>query len=386
MPTKSQTKINKAGIYSHIYNKGIDNKIIFNEEEDYRVFIGYLEDYLTPPKDPSTTKKAFEINGRKYIGTPHQPKNYHNQVELVAYSLLPDHFHLLLYYVTRESLEKFIRSLCTRYSIYFNKKYGRSGSLFEGPYKSVRVLENSSLSYLTRYIHQASDYSSYEEYIGSRKTSWVKPNIALSLLGKDVDQYKDFVDKYEPEENEKELISKIIIETGTTHLEKGALTISANGDKELDTNYKHISRTPEILIVSSVMFFVLFGLGLRNIMASTSNLGFPLPISLNPSQSQQVLGTENTNFSENKPEPTSEPTPEVTPQLSQEEPEADITVKIDEAFSSINIREKPSSGSAKLGKASGGDTFEFVSKDAGWYKVKLKDGSTGFISKAFIVD
>lgn len=390
MPAKSQSKINKAGIYSHIYNKGTDNKIIFNAEEDYRVFIGYLEEYLTPPKDPSTTKRAFEINGHKYVGTPHQPKNYHNEVELIAYSLLPDHFHLVLHQVNRGSLEKFMRSLATRYSIYFNKKYVRGGTLFAGPYKSVRVLADSILPRLVRYIHQESEYSSHKEHIGSRETSWVNPSIALSLFGKGEDQYKDFLDKYEPDEKEIELVSKIIIETATPHLERRDFTMSTNGDREQNTDLKHISRVPEILIVSCVMFFVLFGLGVRNIMVSQSYSGFPLPISSQSQEAAQVLGTENTNSSENQPEPTSEPTPQPTPetiaQLPQEEPREVLKVKIDEAFSSVNIRKEPSSDSVKLGKASGGDTFEFVSKDAGWYGIKLPDGSTGFISKAFIVE
>ena len=133
MPAKNLQRIDKEGLYFHIYNKGVEEKIIFSDGEDYRVFLRFLEEYLTTPQDPENTKKTFQIHGRTFRGTPHQPKNYFNAVELVAYSLMPNHFHLALSQVTKGSVENFIRSLCTRYSIYFNKKYTHSGPLFAGP-------------------------------------------------------------------------------------------------------------------------------------------------------------------------------------------------------------------------------------------------------------
>ena len=137
MPAQNLQRTKEIGIYSHIYNKGVEKRILFNDEEDYAVFLNFLKDYLSALKDPDSLKKDFKVNGRTFQGTPHQPKNYFNQVELLAYSLMPDHFHLILHQKTRGSLESFIRSLCTRYSIYYNKKYQRTGSLFEGPYKSA---------------------------------------------------------------------------------------------------------------------------------------------------------------------------------------------------------------------------------------------------------
>lgn len=380
MPAQGLHRTDEEGIYLHIYNKGVEERIIFNDDEDYEVFLNYLRDYLTAPKDPDSTKKVFKVNGHTFRGIPHQPKNYCKDVELIAYALMPDHFHLLLHQVTRGSLEKFIRSLCTRYSIYFNKKYNRAGSLFAGPYKSVHIKNDLSLPYLTRYFHQAGGYSSYQEYIGSRKTSWVKPQVVLSLLKIGEGEYKDFVEKDELDEKQNELVTGIIIDKEVHLLERRDLTGSENEDKNNDSDLIVRSRLPEILAVSSIMFFVLFGLGLRNIMVSGSSSALPLPIPIQSRPTPAVLGTENTESTEDQ----SEPTPEITPQVSQEALKEILTVKTEDAFSSVNIRQEPSTDSAKLGKASDGDSFEFVSKDEEWYEVKLPDGQVGFISAKYI--
>src|SRR3989344_6913923 len=182
MPAKNLYREDKEGIYSHIYNKGVEKRIIFNDEKDYEVFQGFLKDYLTIPQDPENIKKEFSVHGRIFRGTPHQPKNYFNKVELIAYSLMPDHFHLLLRQKARGSLESFIRSLCTRYSIYFNKKYQHTGALFEGPYKSVQIKDKTRMLYLTRYLHHAGGYSSYARYLGKMATSWVNPEIVQSFF------------------------------------------------------------------------------------------------------------------------------------------------------------------------------------------------------------
>src|SRR3989344_4849388 len=222
MPAKNLQRENEEGIYSHIYNKGIEKRVIFNDEDDYEVFQGFLRDYLTPSKDPESIKKDFEVHGRIFRGTPHQPKNYFSKVELIAYSLMPDHFHLLLRQKARGSLESFIRSLCTRYSIYFNKKYQHTGTLFEGSYKSVQIKDKPRLMHLARFLHLCpkeyhtgltEDYSSYAEYLGARETLWVKPKVILSLFGKGMVDYKNFVEKYEPDQKEKEFIKDITFES-----------------------------------------------------------------------------------------------------------------------------------------------------------------------------
>ncbi len=381
MPAKNLYREAKEGIYSHIYNKGAEKRIIFNDEGDCEVFLGFLKDYLTAPQDPESIKKSFTVNGRIFRGTPHQPKNYFNRVELIAYSLMPDHFHLLVHQKTRGSVESFMRSLCTRYSMYFNKKYQHTGALFEGPYKSVQIADELRLLHLTRYLHHAGGYSSYAEYLGARVTSWVKSKVVQSFfdkvktdLSKETHSYKDFVEKYTLSQKEKELIENITFESETAHLErnlerrdparnvKNPSEVPTEPSEEthlVHQDLKPLQRIPEIVMIT-VVFLVLVTVGIKNINASPN----------------KVLGSVAA------PAATLAPPP-----MAGEEKKAKtmLVIKIDNASdsASVNIRQKPTVNSEKIGTAHDGDTFEFVSENEGWYEVKLATES-GFISAAYI--
>ena len=409
MPAKNLSRINVGGVYLHIYNKGADKRIIFNDEKDYEVFLGFLKGYLTVPQDPESIKKSFTVHGRIFRGTPHQPKNYFNKVELIAYSLMPDHFHLLLHQKTRGSLESFMRSLCTRYSMYFNKKYQHTGALFEGPYKSVLIKDESRLLHPTRFLHHNGGYSSYAEYLGTRVTSWVKPKVVLSFFGKGTGSYKDFVEKYELSQKEKELIEGIILESETAHLERRGLArnvenpppeiFSESSEKiHTESNLKPHQRIPEFL-ATSVVFLLLLTFGIRNIMASTAKSS--LTSSTVPSTSSEIKPTISATSIPDSPTfssdhlsltdmlniSTSSAVLSETENIQEIKPKIILTVKIDGSSASssaqVNIRQKPTTASRKIGQARDGDTFEFVSIDSGWYEVKLATGS-GFISAAFI--
>ena len=362
MPAINLHRIDGEGIYSHIYNKGIEGRIIFCDNDDYEVFLGFLQDYLTAPKDPDSVKKTFQVRGRTFRGTPHQPKNYLNKVELIAYNLMPDHFHLLLHQKTRGSLENFIRSLCTRYSMYFNKKYQRTGTLFGGPYKSVPIRDESHLSYLSRFFHYTGGYSSYPEYLGARVTSWIKPKVVLSFFDKKKRSYKDFVEKYELGQKEKELTDGITLDNETGHLERRGLAREA---LHPNPDWKSHLKMPAFLTISTVVFLLLVTLGIRNIAVATTKSAQPLPTPAILAETEEV-------------KPESAQTEEVKPTVI-------LTIKTDDGSSKVNIRQQPATNSGKVGKAKDGDTFEFISIDSGWYEVKLADGSTGFISAKYLV-
>ncbi len=61
MPAKNLQRVDKKGGFSHLYNRGIAGKVIFNNEQDYEVFRGFLKDYLTPPTNPESIKKTFTV-------------------------------------------------------------------------------------------------------------------------------------------------------------------------------------------------------------------------------------------------------------------------------------------------------------------------------------
>lgn len=356
MPAKSFQGAAEGGTYCHVYNRGIENRNIFADDADYLVFLDFLKDYLSTPKTPENTKKDFTINGRAYRGVPHQPKNYFNRVELLAYSLKPDHFHLLLHQKTQKSLQGLIRSLATRYSMYFNKKYSHTGSLFAGPYKSVIISGEQSLLLLTRYLHKDGGDSSYPEYSGTKQTPWVRTKVVLSAKFKE-GNYKDFIEKYEPNQKELELLEKITIDAGQ-HLERRDLA---------KHNLQLWSRAPELL-ASCAVFVLLLGLGVRNITTAAKS----------PQNSSAILGAGTTSAARVSPSPIAAPAPP-TPS-----PEPKIVLTVRYAAGPVNIREKPTTQSQKIGEAKDGDKFEFISENSGWYQVKLPDGQNGFINSQYI--
>jgi len=213
MASKNSIKPNLENAFYHAYNRGVEKRLIFQDDQDHKVFLSYLKEYLSPPPDPEKLLKSITFKDTVFKGIPRQPKNFHKRLELLSYCLMPNHFHLLVKQVAKTSMESFIHSLLLRYSMYFNKKYDRVGPLFQGRFKGVLIDNDSYLLHLTRYIHLnpseyvkdlSAAYSSYAEYLGLRNTLWVKPDFILNFFNKTtlpefikVNSYRNFVENYE---------------------------------------------------------------------------------------------------------------------------------------------------------------------------------------------
>lgn len=122
MPQKNSIKIYVENSYYHVYNRGVEKRKIFLDDQDYKVFLKYLKESLTEPPPPEKIEKTFTLQGASFKGIPRMPKNYYQRVDLIAYCLMPNHFHLLIRQSEKRLLESFMRSVSTRYSMYFNKK------------------------------------------------------------------------------------------------------------------------------------------------------------------------------------------------------------------------------------------------------------------------
>lgn len=358
MTAKDLQRVSEGGSYCHVYNKGIEGRNLFQDEDDYNVFLGYLEDYLSAPKSAEKAKKDFVIKGRTYRGVPHQPKNYFNKIELIAYSLKPNHFHLLLHQKAHKSLQGFIRSLCTRYSIYYNKKYSRGGSLFEGPYKSVNITNGPDIIPLIQYLHEEKGNSSYPQYADQKNTPWLKTNLAQPL--------KNSGGEYTLNKKDLDLLEKIAIDkkqVNETPQNNNLERINLKSNKPEKVHLQPWLRIPE-LIASGAMFAILLGYGIRNVnisSASATTLG------------AKVSATSSAAVSPSpavSPQPTASPLPEIL-----------VTVKKTDI--PINIRSQPSKDSKVIGVAQEGDTFPLVSEDGDWDQIKLSDGS-GFIFSSLV--
>lgn len=140
------------GEYYHIYNRGIDKRIVFKLERDYKRFVMLLyvannqeslrlDDLLNQNKNNKTYQEIFSIKRGKPL------------VSVGAWCLMPNHFHLLLREETDGGISKFMKKIGTGYSMYFNIKYQRTGSLFGGPFKSKCITEDLYLKHLFGYLN-----------------------------------------------------------------------------------------------------------------------------------------------------------------------------------------------------------------------------------------
>lgn len=211
MPAKNAIKTYLPNGYYHIYNRGVEKRLIFTDRQDESVFLEYLKQYLSP-KD---VQKLSEIIANPLSGAKEksnalkqlQLNNFSHDVDLLAYCLMPNHFHLLIKQSTDRAIETFMRSLSTRYVQYFNRRHNkRVGGLFQDTYKAVLIETKEQLLHLSRYIHlnpaskayslkESPQPSSYRNYLKTIKQDWVKPQEILTYFAQTgFNSYKSFVE------------------------------------------------------------------------------------------------------------------------------------------------------------------------------------------------
>lgn len=138
----------------HIYNRGVDKRDIFIDEKDYFRFIHDLfemnNDNMVVNMARSLDRSTFEVEPRT-IGTDRKPRDL--LVEILVFTLMPNHFHLILRQRKEGGIVKFMQKLGTGYTMYFNQKRKRSGALFQGRFKAILIKGEEHLIYLPYYIH-----------------------------------------------------------------------------------------------------------------------------------------------------------------------------------------------------------------------------------------
>lgn len=215
MPAKNTIKTFAEDSYYHVYNRGVEKRNIFLDDHDFRMFLHLLKLYLSPPTKDNTKRLT-----RNNLVRPRPVKSIHQEIELIAFCLMPNHFHLLLKQVDRTGMTRLMRKLATAYVMYFNDKYNRVGTLFEGIYKAALIDSEYYLLHLSRYLHLNPSeltrnnlvnypYSSYPYYLGRKNAAWINPTPVLSYfkseknnLLKPVNSYRDFVEAYRGDSSE----------------------------------------------------------------------------------------------------------------------------------------------------------------------------------------
>lgn len=133
-----------SGEYYHLYNRGNSKQKIFHDTQDYERFLKLL--FL------SNSDKNFKIHLLKERNV-YKIERGKSLVAIGAYCLMPNHFHILITQPENGNISKFMQKVSTGYVMYYNQKYKRTGTLFEGKFKAEHANEDRYLKYLFSYIH-----------------------------------------------------------------------------------------------------------------------------------------------------------------------------------------------------------------------------------------
>jgi REP element-mobilizing transposase RayT len=204
MPSRNTVRQDAAENYYHVYARGINKAAVFVEATDKEYFLYLLSRHLS--NDAVANKQGYAY--------PH----YKGQLELLAYCLMDNHFHLMFYQLEQGTLTAMMKSVTVAYTTYFNRKYKRSGPLFGGRFKASRIHEESYLLHVSRYIHlnpRRWKYFPYSSLVHIRKASepeWLQTGRLLSQHASR-QAYLEFVADYE---DHKQILDKLKHELADT--------------------------------------------------------------------------------------------------------------------------------------------------------------------------
>ena len=187
------------GEFYHVYNRGVDHRGVFGDSFDIDRFYQSMQEFNSVDPIGSIYENAFLL-GR---GTSKSPK----LVNIVAYCLNPNHYHMILEQLVDGGISEFMRRLGGGYTKYFNNKVKRSGVLFQGLFRSKHINSNEYLLHLSAYVnlndrvHTADNSlgritsklskSSFGEYMGSGGEGFCAKDIILKQFN-DVRDYEKF--------------------------------------------------------------------------------------------------------------------------------------------------------------------------------------------------
>ena len=137
-----------TGELYHVYNRGVDKRSIFQDEHDIQRFLFAL--YYFNQKDPVGNLRDILYNKDDFLYR--RPTSVEKLVSILAYSLLENHFHLIVFQRIDGGLSEFMKRMAG-YTKYFNERHRRSGSLFQGKYKHAHVQSDEYLQFLFAYVN-----------------------------------------------------------------------------------------------------------------------------------------------------------------------------------------------------------------------------------------
>jgi putative transposase len=146
----------------HIYNRGVEKRKVFMDDNDYLRFVHDLFEFNDEQpvlssnirlcaRKPSRAQESTASQCLE-IGTPNIKRKRKLLVDILAFCLMPNHFHILLRQRVDNGVSKFMQKFLG-YTMYFNEKYKRVGPLFQGKFKAVLVENEAHHLHIPNYIH-----------------------------------------------------------------------------------------------------------------------------------------------------------------------------------------------------------------------------------------
>ena len=206
MPRRSVPLV--PGEYYHVYNRGNNRQDIFLSRENYGFFLRRVRDYLLG-EERERLPKSHRLRKSPEAGPC---------ATIVAYCLMPNHFHMLVR-PEDDELSDHMQRLGISYTKAINERFGRVGALFQGQFQALHVDKDEYLLHLTRYMHlnpviagmvrraENWEFSSYRDYIGLRGGTLVSPDIVLAQFPSRA-AYREYVEALR--EGEDEVIKHLV--------------------------------------------------------------------------------------------------------------------------------------------------------------------------------
>lgn len=182
------------GEFYHVYNRGVDKRKIFLDDQDFKRFLQSIKCFNSVK--PIGSLYAFSFHSHQ-LSRPTA-----KLIEIVAYCLNQNHFHLILRQLHDGGISEFMKRVNGGYAWYFNNRYRRNGALFQGKFKFKHVDNNNYLLHLSAYVNlndrvhrlsRPTAKSSWEEYIGKSLHVLCVSDIVLSQFA-DKKEYRRFAE------------------------------------------------------------------------------------------------------------------------------------------------------------------------------------------------
>lgn len=190
----------------HVINRSINESILFHSTREYSRLLQLLDFYRFDSLKISFShfKRLRDDIKEAFMQNLKTSNKY--RVEVLAFCLMPNHFHLLLHQLRNNGISKMLADLQNSYVKFYNLRNNRSGPLFQSRFKAVRVETDEQLLHVSRYIHlnpvtsyliepqemETYRFSSFRSYLKPDSNIFINTELVLNLSG-GMHKYREFV-------------------------------------------------------------------------------------------------------------------------------------------------------------------------------------------------